>query len=138
MEHIENELRAVEKLCKPGTHKNIVAVVRYGRFPPSYYFIDMELCDINLECWIERRWSTVHEKTLPYMTADFPPRMRMSQIWDIMEDVLNGVAFIHSRQEIHRDLKPRNSKSQVITTTDTSSIFSSRSRLEDRRFWAHV
>ena len=48
-----------------------------------------------------------HQK-LPYLTADLPSRMRIAQVWDIMEDVTRAVAFIHSEQEIHRDLKARN------------------------------
>ena len=87
-----------------------VEVFRHGKFLPSYYFIDMELCDMNLECWIERKWDLVLEKKLPYLTGNFPSRTRMAEIWDIMEDVTNGVTFIHSMKEIHRDGKPRNSK----------------------------
>jgi len=69
----------------------------------------MELCDINLESWIERKWTEEIEKKLAYLTGDFPSRMRMTQIWDVMEDVTSALGFIHSEKEIHRDLKPRNS-----------------------------
>ena len=109
-EDIQNEVRAVAKLCKPDTHKNIVSVFRYGSFSDSYYFLDMELCDLNLECWIERKWNKEIEKELHYLTGDFPSRMRIGQVWDVMEDVTRALAFIHSKKEIHRDLKPRNSR----------------------------
>lgn len=69
----------------------------------------MEFCDLNLDNWIHRRWTPIVEKKLPYLTANVPSRTRMTQIWDIMEDLTKGVAFVHAMGEVHRDLKPRNS-----------------------------
>jgi serine/threonine protein kinase len=106
---VENEIRAAEKLCKPGAHRNIVAVTEHGKFHPGYYFLDMELCDLSLENYIQRRWTPLMEEKVPYFTAEIPSRMRMAHIWDVMEDVTRGVTFIHQHKEIHRDLKPRNS-----------------------------
>src|SRR5436190_1818295 len=82
---IRNELRAVAKLCKPNMHQNIVSVFRYGQFSSSYYFLDMEPCDLNLESWIERKWSPAIEQNLPYFTENISPRIRMAQVWNIME-----------------------------------------------------
>ena len=64
---------------------------------------------MNLASFIAGTWEEETMKRLPYMTASMPSRMRIAQIWDIMEDVTGGLAFIHSKGEIHRDLKPRNS-----------------------------
>jgi len=64
-----------------------------GKFADSsHYFIDMEFCDKNLEEYI-------HE------TSNF----EIDRIWSIMKDISDGVSFIHSHDEVHRDLKPRNS-----------------------------
>ena len=58
MMDIKNEIRVVEKLCSPGTHKNIVSVLRHGQLSNMpYYFIDMELCDLDLETYNERSWN---------------------------------------------------------------------------------
>ena len=43
------------------------------------------------------------------MTSDVPSRTKLSFVLDLMQDVTNGVVFIHSEGEIQRDLKPRNS-----------------------------
>src|SRR5271170_5930502 len=99
-------MRAVAKLCKVGAHSNIVPVLRLGRFPPSYYFLDMELCDLNLETHIKREWTARVQTKMPFFTADMSPRTRMSQVWEIMECITSGVAFIHANEEVHRDLKP--------------------------------
>ena len=97
------------------THKNIVSIFYFGAISSSYYFIDMELCDINLECYIERQRNEAIEKKAPYSAGISPSRM--DQIWDIMQDITNGIAFIHSEKEIHRDLKPRNSMSNLTAFT---------------------
>ena len=38
-----------------------------------------------------------------------PVRVDGNDIWKIMRDVSDGVAFIHNHMEIHRDIKPTNS-----------------------------
>ena len=90
------------------THKNIVSVFDYGRLSSFLYFIDMELCDLNLERWIYRKWDEATANKLPYLTAQLPSRARLGQVWDIMEDITRALAFIHENHEIHHDLKPGN------------------------------
>jgi serine/threonine protein kinase len=102
-------MRAVSKLCMTAkTHKNIVSVFAYGKLSHFVYHIDMELCDLNLERWIYQKWDENTAKKLPHLTVELPPRMRLGQVWDIMEDITRAVAFIHDEHEIHRDLKPSN------------------------------
>ena len=103
-------MRAVAKLYSPGTHKNIVTVLRYGKLPNMpYYFLDMELCELNLEIYIKQQWRASMEKRLPAATTNISQmlsNLRMLQIRDIMKDISRGVAFIHVKKEIHRDLEP--------------------------------
>ena len=93
---IRNESRAIAKLCAPGSHRNIVSVLRQGAVKDSgMYYIDMEFCDANLEQYI----------------ADFRSdgaRGNMADTLAIMTDIGNGTAYIHEQGEVHRDLKPRN------------------------------
>lgn len=113
-EEIANEIRAVLKLCR-GTHENIIEVLGHGKLNnTSYHFIDMELCDFNLESYIDTLWSPVPDDEKANldgtMNVKFQnPNFRMRYIWIIMHQIACGVAYIHSQKEVHRDLKPRNS-----------------------------
>jgi serine/threonine protein kinase len=95
---ILNEFRMIERLCKQSSHGNIVAVYRYGQLGDSYY-IDMELCEFNLEQYI-----------YGFDMADrMLPALDMTTLLKIMRDVCRGLAFIHESKKLHRDIKPQNS-----------------------------
>jgi len=103
----------VRKLCIPKAHQNIVAVFEVGRLPEGRcWYIDMELCDLNLETYILREWTPELKKLVPSFTAleTSPVSVKICQIVATMKDVIRGVVFIHSLGMVHRDLKPRNSK----------------------------
>jgi serine/threonine protein kinase len=89
---IHNEIRTVKQLCN-GDNVNIVRLFSHGTLQASFYYIDMELCDKNLHTYI------IKSSLIP-----------IAELWDIMKDVTNGLTFIHSKGQVHRDLKPRNSK----------------------------
>lgn len=111
-------MRAVSKLCmNSNTHQNIVSVLAFGKLSHFLYYIDMELCDLNLERWIYGKWDQNTAKRLPHLTVELPPRARMGQVWDIMEDITRAVAFIHDEHEIHRDLKPSNGTTTTVIKT---------------------
>ena len=82
MEDIQNEVRAAVKLCEPGTI-NIVSVLRHGKLPSSpYYFIDMELCDLNLATYIYRKWVPGMADRIPnFVTVDqLEPKMKHGRL----------------------------------------------------------
>lgn len=108
LKDIENEIRAIEKICGHNTHQNIVEVLRVGKLRAEpYYFIDMELCDMNLENYIYR--TSPSTDALPRFVKTASSSVKASQIWNVMRQVVSGVVFIHSHNEIHRDVKPSNS-----------------------------
>lgn len=95
--------------------KNVVSVLKWGSLNHSpYIFLDMELCDLNLEDYIQRKWPPGIEELIPsFAIVDtLAPPLRIIPIWEIMRDICSGVAYIHDRGEIHRDLKPRNGNSR--------------------------
>jgi serine/threonine protein kinase len=107
---VENEIRVIDKLSKAGPHRNIVEVLRHGdlEYGRLTYYIDMELCDINLRTFIDENWTIELQEKMPYFTIDLPPRLKIAQLWSIMEDIASGVAFLHQLGEVHRDIKPEN------------------------------
>lgn len=96
------------KLCSK-RHSNIVRIVAHGdvnNFP--YYYIDMELCDLDLSHYIANRKS--ESRKCPISSKELSPKDIMNHSFDILKDVTRGVAFIHAQQIVHRDIKPQNSK----------------------------
>jgi serine/threonine protein kinase len=97
----------MDVLCR-GKHENLIEIYDHGVLQPphQFYFIDMELCDTNLEEYIkgEKRdicglleWSTAIEKGhAPFL------------ICAIMQQLLSGLKFIHDHNQVHRDLNPKN------------------------------
>ena len=60
---VEKEVEAILKVCGQGRPTNIVAVLKHGEIQEaSLYFIDMELCDLNLSEYIHRpNWAAASE-----------------------------------------------------------------------------
>ena len=96
-------MRVIKKLCRDG-HKNIVKVLDYGNLSgQTYGFIDMELCDLNLEEYNKCQWIRIEA------THRLPAGSLELEIWNITAQIADGLAFMHRQREVHRDLKPRNS-----------------------------
>lgn len=126
-----------DKLNANGGHANIVAILRHGWLTNAMdrYYFDMELCILNLA---------------NYITEDFKSRLGMSNflhsrslneghgslsMWGIMNQISNGLEFIHSHGELHRDLKPSNGSyngCSILTYASSSSVLGS-SGLENLR-----
>jgi serine/threonine protein kinase len=103
MDHVRNELRAVEKLCRNAMTKHLVSVHNTGKLLDSpYYFIDMELCEKNLDQHI----TNYHSRPISSRSEN---SNQTAEIWRIMRDITTGLMFIHSHSEVHRDLKLQNS-----------------------------
>ena len=108
-EDIEDEAKAIDRLCTdpPGVH--VVRIFRHGwlksatgdKAPLPMYFIDMELGDYSLEDYIN---NLGEESYLP--TAN---------ILYIMLQITAGISFIHRSGMIHGDLKPANSNINLVS-----------------------
>ena len=105
---IDNEVRAIKKLCQ-SNHPNIVQVLNFGQLEADgvTYFIDMELCGKSLENYIKGEtinglvdWNTVRIHNEAHENA-----------YKIMQQILNGIVYIHCLDETHRDLSPSNGMS---------------------------
>jgi serine/threonine protein kinase len=83
--------------------------------PVEYYFIDMELCEFNLHDYIYGDRSALFKfPPSDILDAVLVPQddfvcMKVENVYCIMTDVTNGLEYIHSCGQVHRDLKPKNS-----------------------------
>jgi serine/threonine protein kinase len=131
---IQNETRAIKKLCTG--HPHIVDVLDDGDLPNSpFYFIDMELCSLNLHEYIYGNPGSSLLQVAGLMKSA-PSSRKVTEIWYIMRQIASGLAFIHSHREVHRDLKPQNSKSVSHHDSDYFSPFFYKGlSLENCGFW---
>ena len=109
----DNEVRIARKLTASGRHVNIVEVIRQGWLQEnSSYFFDMERCVMTLDAFIHHNIAT-HLSFAEFVSFGFEPPTQIREVlslWAIVRDIASGLCFIHSLQEIHRDLKPKNGR----------------------------
>jgi len=105
---LRKEVMAIKNLCGPGAHVNIVQVMAHGPLLNApYYFIDMELCDLNLDDYIHRAPSVKLSELMPYIIRGTGSASPL-QIWVVMSQIAVGVEYIHQKGHVHRDIKPAN------------------------------
>nr|XP_039255921.1 calcium/calmodulin-dependent protein kinase type II subunit gamma-like isoform X1 [Styela clava] len=93
-------IKEAKILLKLAHHPNVVSIIHsdvYNEGPFSKrMYIAMELCHAqNLENWVKE-----HKLS----RKSFEAALRIS----MAKELINGLAFIHSKSVIHRDLKPSN------------------------------
>src|SRR5271168_180341 len=94
-EDILNEARAIRTLYKAGDPVNLVAVIDHGWLLDSpYYYIDMELCDGNLETYITSNTPWMFDLENPRLLGAPISQRGDWNLWDIMEQITNGIEFI--------------------------------------------
>ena len=112
IDDVRKEFKAMDTLQRDGGHKNIVELLRHGELTyMSLYYIDMELCDLNLADYINGQRSsmvTIDLQSSRSAKIHISSKLKFAMVLDIMNDIADGLAFIHSRKVIHRDLKPPN------------------------------
>jgi serine/threonine protein kinase len=110
MEYYTNAVKVMKTLCNK-SHTNMIQYIGDGMIVSGSYFIDMELCDINLSQYIEGTHSVAGVQGLPVWNKENPD---VFLIVAIMQQLLSGLAFMHKKDKVHRDLNPRNGKTLRI------------------------
>jgi serine/threonine protein kinase len=105
-------ISAITNLNRDGKHPHIVATFDHGYLlsNPSFYFIDMELCLLNLRDYISGPRPLLESPGGAFVIETAEPQARIRNVWVIMLHIARGLDFIHQHQQVHRDLKPQNSE----------------------------
>jgi Protein kinase domain len=104
---VEDEIKAVTLLCRNG-HPNIIEVIDHGQLSIVNHYIDMELCDISLADLLKRpkRKDGMEDWYVQWPIEKFEDRLFF--ILALMQELSNGLYFIHGHDQVHRDIKPEN------------------------------
>ena len=115
-------------------HKNVIQYIADGEIlSDSIYFIDMELCDINLDEYMNGTQNISGIHGLPAWNKEDPD---LFLIVAIVQQLLSGLDFMHKKQMVHRDLDPKNGEPrQFEWKIDVSIIFGYTGVVETRRLW---
>lgn len=98
----------MKALCHKESHLNIIHLLDHGVLvDKSVYFIDMELCDISLEQYMNGTSAIMGFHRLQDWKKLEP---NIFLITAIMQQLLSGLAFIHKSGKVHRDLNPKNGR----------------------------
>lgn len=111
---VEKEVRAMDDLCKD-SHYNIIKIFEYGRLQHSTdLFVDMELCQINLDEYLQGSKTGV--PGLIDWSASVEENQRPFLILAIFQQIIRGLDFIHRHGDVHCDLTPR--KGRLVLSFD--------------------
>ena len=118
---IDNEKRAINKLCL-SSHPNIVQVFKHGSLAEitAFYFIDMELCDCNLEEYIHNKRAVPRLLSLKNAINH---GLGPLYVCRITQQITDGLKFMHDHNEVHRDFSPQNGSTRIILVFNGSFIF---------------
>jgi len=92
-------------------HPNLVNILTAGWHPwqgQRQFCIDMEWCEFNLHDYIYGPYKTPESKNF----VDLSLPAEYTSIWDVLEQITCGVAFMHQLKLVHRDLKPSNGREE--------------------------
>jgi serine/threonine protein kinase len=92
-----------------------VSAFGHGWLDENRYFFDMEICTLNLDDYIYGGLKSVYgiEKFFD-PDSHIKDELGCLSFLGIIGQITNGLQFIHSNGELHRDLKPRNSNRRGI------------------------
>jgi len=99
-------------LKRAGQHDNIVSILAFGDMhgTTSRYYIDMELCDMDLDSYIHHRKSeslfeALHDLPI-FVSLGDPPQTQWINVAIIMTHISAGLSFLHANDLIHRSTRP--------------------------------
>ena len=92
------------------THRNLIAIFDHRKLSPLLYFIDIELCDGNLaELVLDCNLLSSYILYEPHSII-LGRYLETSEPWEIIHNIINGLAIIRFLDDIHGRLSLNNSR----------------------------
>jgi serine/threonine protein kinase len=111
-DEIPHEARIVDELQLKAAPENMIRVFRHGLLNligADLYYIDMEFCDFDLHSYIANDDCAI--PSTPWGAGIYRDEKRgPADILNITKQIATGLEFLHGKQMVHRDMKPRNSR----------------------------
>jgi hypothetical protein len=135
---IENETRVFQTLGANGGHENVILALKHGRLDEDRYYFDMELCILNLADYISGDIKSIYGLSKYIDPKSGLEDLGCLSMWGIINQITDGLAYIHSHNQFHRDLKPQNGIPFPGVVAKSSPPIDPQSCLENFRFWIYV
>lgn len=105
---VANEIRLFEKFKACRLWQNVVFALQHGWIDNDHFYLDMELCVFNLNDFIRGCPQDIFTSPNYWNFPKEHDPLACFSLWGIIQQITKGLEFIHSKDEIHRDLKPHN------------------------------
>jgi serine/threonine protein kinase len=115
---VANEIRLFEKLKALGIGQNVVFALQHGWIDQDHFYLDMELCVLILNDFIRSCPQDISTSSTFWNFSEGQDPLGCFSLLGIIRQITQGLGFIHSKGEIHRDLKPHNGKALALMIID--------------------
>jgi serine/threonine protein kinase len=115
---VANEIRLFEKFKACRRWNNVVFALQHGWIDNDHFYLDMELCVFNLNDFIRGCPQDIFTSPTYWNFPKEHGPLACFSLWGIIQQITKGLEFIHSTDEIHRDLKPDNGRALVCISAD--------------------
>ena len=93
----------------------MITVQRYGWLgEQESFYIDMDLLAFNLREFINGDAKSILGLSRFLNSHYHSDELGCLCLWSILEQIAQGLKFIHGKRELHRDIKPANGKLQIL------------------------
>jgi serine/threonine protein kinase len=126
---IKQEAKAISALCAIGGHCNIIEILNHGWLRGEFhtYYIDMEVASLTLAEYLygcERTAISIQTDFPAYLSPEIASTFeeRMLNMFEVGQQIARGLQFLHSNQQVHRDMKPSNGNEPILIVAVRDAI----------------
>jgi serine/threonine protein kinase len=117
----------MQRIHDLGGHRHIVTYLSHGLLPNGASYLDTEMCNMSLGT---RIYGTIMGEAHtwnppgPSFVNDVPSFANCGIIWNIMQQLAEGLAYIHGCNIVHMNLQPHNGEYQLFLLLIATVLYS--------------